>query len=100
MLTAHVDDEDRRPFNLNTLPNREPMRGNPRVSVINESDMYSLVLSSKKPEAREFKRWVTSEVLPSIRKHGGYVAKGEGAAEAFVSHYLPNLSETAKGLSA
>lgn len=44
---------------------------------VNEAGMYSLVLGSKKPEAREFKRWVTNEVLPSIRKHGGYVLNQE-----------------------
>jgi anti-repressor protein len=41
--------------------------------VINESGLYSLVLSSKLPGAKKFKRWVTCEVLPSIRKHGGYI---------------------------
>lgn len=47
--------------------------GNPNKSIINESGLYSLVLSSRKPEAKEFKRWVTHEVLPSIRKHGAYL---------------------------
>ena len=42
------------------------------MTVINESGLYSLILSSKLPKAKEFKRWVTSEVLPSIRKHGAY----------------------------
>jgi prophage antirepressor-like protein len=45
------------------------------VSIINESGLYSLVLRSRKPEAKKFKKWVTSEVLPSIRKHGAYVNK-------------------------
>jgi prophage antirepressor-like protein len=106
-LARHVDDDDRRPLDMNTIAKHDGnARGNrARVSIVNESGMYSLVLSSKKPEAKEFKKWVTSEVLPSIRKHGGYVAPAQGAAEAFVSHYLPNLSEKAKaeivmGLSA
>ena len=47
-------------------------RGNPNMTVINESGLYSLVLSSRKPEAKAFKRWITHEVLPSIRKHGMY----------------------------
>lgn len=47
-----------------------PNRG---LTIINESGLYSLVLSSKLPTARKFRRWVTSEVLPSIRKHGGYL---------------------------
>lgn len=46
--------------------------GNPERMVINESGLYSLILGSRKPEAREFKKWVTSEVLPSIRKTGSY----------------------------
>ena len=45
--------------------------------LINESGLYSLALSSKLPSARKFRRWVTSEVLPSIRKHGGYIAGQE-----------------------
>ncbi|MGG6431919.1 BRO-N domain-containing protein [Anoxybacillus sp. D401a] len=44
------------------------------TSIINESGLYSAILRSRKPEAKQFKKWVTSEVLPSIRKHGGYIA--------------------------
>ena len=44
------------------------------MTIINESGLYSLVLSSKLPTAKKFKRWVTSEVLPSLRKHGLYAA--------------------------
>lgn len=46
--------------------------GNPMVNVVNESGLYSLVLGSRKPEAKKFKKWVTSEVLPAIRKTGRY----------------------------
>ena len=46
--------------------------GNPNVSIINESGLYSLILGSRKPEAKRFKRWVTSEVLPSLRRSGRY----------------------------
>lgn len=67
-LRAHVDEEDK-----NTVAFHDGMRGNPNVTVINESGLYSLVLSSKLPTARTFKRWITSEVLPSIRKHGAYM---------------------------
>ena len=52
---------------------RDGIQGNPNTIVINESGLYSLVLSSKLPNAKKFKRWVTSEVLPSIRKHGAYM---------------------------
>lgn len=68
-LVRHVDTEDK-----NTVVNPDGNRGNPNMTIINESGLYSLILSSKLPTAREFKRWVTSEVIPSIRKHGAYVA--------------------------
>lgn len=48
------------------------MRGNPNRTIVNESGLYDLILDSRKPEARAFRRWVTSEVLPSIRKTGSY----------------------------
>lgn len=50
--------------------------GDQQVSIINESGLYSLILRSRKPEAKRFKRWVTSEVLPTIRKTGGYATPG------------------------
>lgn len=65
-LAKHVDEEDR-----NTVAIRDG-KGNPNQTIINESGLYSLILSSKLPTAKEFKRWVTSEVLPTIRKHGAY----------------------------
>ncbi|WP_419242120.1 phage antirepressor [Pediococcus pentosaceus] len=67
-LIDHVDEEDK-----NTVTIRDGNKGNPNQVVINESGMYSLVLSSKLPNAKKFKRWVTNEVLPSIRKHGAYL---------------------------
>lgn len=65
-IKDHVDDEDK-----NTVTIRYG-KGNPNQVVINESGLYSLILSSKLPNAKEFKHWVTSEVLPTIRKHGMY----------------------------
>jgi anti-repressor protein len=47
--------------------------GNPNTSIVNEPGLYSLILGSRKPEAKAFKRWVTHEVIPSIRKHGAYM---------------------------
>lgn len=69
-IAAHVDDEDK------TLAPIQGGRstGTQNTIIINESGLYSLILSSKLPTAKEFKRWVTSEVLPSIRKSGGYNA--------------------------
>lgn len=66
-LRKHVDSEDR-----NTVAVHDGIKGNPNMTIINESGLYSLILSSKLPNARKFKRWVTAEVLPSIRKTGGY----------------------------
>lgn len=50
-------------------------RGNPNVNVVNEAGLYALILTSRKPEAKAFKRWITHEVLPSIRKHGMYATE-------------------------
>ena len=61
-LSKHVDNEDK-----NTVAIHDGIQGNPNQVVINESGLYSLILSSKLPTAKRFKRWVTSEVLPSIR---------------------------------
>ena len=66
---SRLDDDEK-----NTVILNDGNRGNPNVSIVNEAGFYSLVLSSRKPEAREFKRWVTHEVLPSIRRSGGYIA--------------------------
>ena len=66
-LSSHVDEEDK-----NTVAIYDGIRGNPNTTIINESGLYSLILSSKLEGAKKFKRWVTSEVLPSIRKNGGY----------------------------
>jgi prophage antirepressor-like protein len=66
-LRDHVDEEDK-------LGERIVLSGQYREAIfINESGLYSLVLSSKLPQAKEFKRWVTSEVLPQIRQTGGYI---------------------------
>lgn len=69
-IALHIDDEDKRLIQRSQIPTLEiPNRG---MSIINESGLYSLILSSKLPEAKKFKRWITSEVIPSIRKHGAY----------------------------
>lgn len=66
-VNAHVDAEDKRGYQISTPFGKQEM------TVINESGLYSLILSSKMPQAKEFKHWVTSEVLPTIRKHGAYM---------------------------
>lgn len=67
-IATHVDDEDK----TTTLIQGTGSNYKSKVVIINESGLYSLVLSSKLPGAKKFRRWVTSEVLPSIRKTGGY----------------------------
>jgi anti-repressor protein len=65
-IRDHVDDEDR------TVNESFTVHGTPAI-LINESGLYSLVMGSKLPNAKAFKRWVTCEVVPSIRKHGAYI---------------------------
>lgn len=66
-INRHVDQEDRQNYQNGSLASNRGM------TVINESGLYSLIIGSKLPDAKKFKRWVTSEVLPSIRKHGTYM---------------------------
>ena len=73
-LRKHVDSEDK-------LTRQFDGSGQSReMYIINESGLYSLILSSKLPGAKKFKRWVTGEVLPSIRKSGGYLAPAAAKA--------------------
>lgn len=65
-VRKHIDNEDKGVVEMTTPGGKQP------VTIINESGLYSLILSSKLPTAKEFKHWVTSEVLPSIRKTGEY----------------------------
>ena len=67
MATERLDDDEK-----NTVSLTDGNRGNPNVTIINEPGLYSLVLGSRKPEARAFKRWITHEVVPTIRRHGMY----------------------------
>lgn len=75
-MARHVDNEDKAPGVViyDGRQNRE-------MTVINESGLYSLILSSKMPQAKEFKRWVTSEVLPALRKTGQYQVKELSGSE-------------------
>ena len=75
-VNRHVDEDDRQNYQNGTF---ESNRG---LTIINESGLYSLILSSKMPKAKEFKRWVTSEVIPAIRKTGGYIAGSENMTDA------------------
>ena len=78
-MADHVDDEDKevltsRNVTLENIPNRG-------ITVVNESGLYSLILSSKLPSTKKFKRWVTSEVLPALRKTGQYQVKELSGSE-------------------
>ena len=64
---SRLDDDEKNSVILN-----DGIPGNPEKSIVNEYGLYSLVLSSRKPEAKEFKRWITHDVLPSLRKYGTY----------------------------
>lgn len=80
-IRDHVDDEDK-------LTERFVRSGqNYQMIIINESGLYSLILSSKLPNAKKFKRWVTSEVLPEIRKTGSYTKAPKSFKEALFLAY-------------
>lgn len=86
-LSKHVDDEDKGVAKCDTLG------GSQNVIIINESGMYSLIFGSKLEIAKKFKRWVTCEVLPSIRKTGKYSMKkdeelDDGAFAVEVAHFI------------
>lgn len=82
-VATHVDSEDKR---FEMLPIADAQNGHvlgaTKTTLINESGLYSLVLSSKLPGAKRFRRWVTNEVLPSIRKDGGYIKTAPGMTDA------------------
>lgn len=68
---SYLDDDEK------GVTTNDTLGGTQQVSIINESGLYSLILRSRKPEAKKFKKWVTAEVLPSIRKHGAYATKAK-----------------------
>lgn len=83
-VLTHVDNEDKSFLMLDIADSQNgnvPI-GQSKTAIINESGLYSLILSSKLPTAKKFKHWVTSEVLPSIRKTGGYIAGQEQMSDA------------------
>ena len=69
MAVERLDDDEKGISTIDTLGGKQ------RMTIINEPGLYSLVLSSRKPEAKAFKRWITHEVIPTIRKYGGYMTK-------------------------
>ena len=88
--TRHLDEDEKMTVNLTGISPTNPM-----VTLINESGLYSLILKSRKPEAKAFKKWVTKDVLPSIRKHGGYLKGQEELSEGLVSSLHRTIRENA-----
>lgn len=91
MSLRRLDNDERGTSSICTLG------GNQEMAIINEPGLYSLVLGSRKPEAKAFKRWITHEVIPAIRKHGGYLTP-EKVEEALLNpdvmiRLLTNLKE-------
>lgn len=70
-LSKHVDEEDK------GVANRDTLGGKQELTIINESGLYSLIFKSQLPSSKKFKRWVTNEVLPAIRKNGMYVKENQ-----------------------
>lgn len=85
---SKLDDDEKGIISNDTLGGRQNMLA------VNEPGLYSLVLGSRKPEAKNFKRWITHEVIPTIRKTGGYVKD----SEVFIQNYLPFADDTTKQL--
>ena len=74
---SRLDDDERQ----NTLISNEGNKGNPNVVIITEAGLYSMVIGSRKPEAKAFKRWITHDVIPAIRKTGGYIMGEENMSD-------------------
>lgn len=72
VAVSRLDDDERDVVNLNTLNFNEGIRGNPNASIISQSGLFALILTSNKPAARRFRKWITAEVLPAIRRTGRY----------------------------
>lgn len=100
-LKKHIEDEDK---GVGVLPTPG---GKQKTTIINESGLYSLILSSKLPSAKKFKHWITSEVIPSIRKHGAYItnelldamAKDPNVMRELVLRLYADKVETEKKIS-
>jgi prophage antirepressor-like protein len=83
-----LDDDEKDTTSISTLGGKQDL------SIVNEPGLYSLVLGSRKPEAKIFKRWITHDIIPTIRKTGGYIANDD----LFVETYLPNADNATKAL--
>ena len=78
-----LDDDEK-----NTITLNDGNKGNPNKAIVNEAGLYSLILASRKPQAKAFKRWVTHEVLPAIRRDGGYMVDKDETPEETMARAL------------
>ena len=92
-IAVHVDKEDK----TSTLIQGSGSNYKSKAVIINESGLYSLVLSSKLPQAKAFKRWVTSEVLPQIRQTGGYIPTHDAEGRQLTSEEILQQAELIVG---
>ena len=90
-LSKHVDSEDKGVAKCDTLG------GVPKLTLINESGLYSLILSSKLLQAKAFKRWVTCEVLPQIRQTGGYIPTHDATGRELTSEEIMDRADAILG---
>jgi anti-repressor protein len=89
MVKSRLDDDV-----SSTYPIKDSLGRTQQATFVNEDGLYDVILDSRKPEAKKFRKWITSEVLPSIRKTGGYVNNDE----LFIQTYLPHADEQTKAL--
>ncbi len=90
---SRLDDDEK--VTLTTNEGHSGKLGGPqKMNIVSEAGLYSLILKSRKPEAKRFKRWITHEVIPTIRKTGGYV----NDESTFIATYLPFADEGTKAL--
>ena len=87
-MTKRLDNDEKKSYTDNLSGQRR------EIIILNESGLYNAIIGSKKPEAKFFKKWITSEVLPTIRKTGGYVQ--ENRAIDFVNNWLPTIDDISK----
>ena len=91
-LSVHVDEEDKKDALI-----QGPLGGTQKMKVINESGLYALILSSKLPQAKAFKRWITAEVLPQIRKTGGYIPTHDADGRELTSEEIIDRADAIVG---
>ena len=86
LIQANIDDV------ISSYPITDSLGRTQRTGIINEVGLYDLIMQSRKPSALKFKHWIASEILPSIRKNGGYVQD----ASQFINAYFPNMEQAGK----